>query len=91
MYTCIYIYIYIYMYTNIYIIYTYIYIYICICKYLYIYNIYIFTYVLISSLGLQQKADILIKFDTNLLSDISPIQSAVQCMLVDEVYKYIYV
>lgn len=38
-----------------------------------------------SKAGIQQKADVLIKNNTNLLTDISISQRIVDCMLVDEV------
>lgn len=43
-----------------------------------------------SKAGIQQKADVLIKSNTNLLTDISASQRIVDCMLVDEVMYQFY-
>jgi thymidine kinase len=43
-----------------------------------------------SKAGIQQKADVLIKNNTNLLTDISVKQRTVDCMLVDEVMYQLF-
>lgn len=40
-----------------------------------------------SKAGLQQKADVIIKKNTDLLRDISASQRNVKCILVDEVHQ----